>query len=314
MNSHPFPFFSSGMRLDADLHLPDDDGVGAPYPVVVPASGYQGLKVIHPERFARALTARGYAVVAFDYRGFGASEGERGRLVPQEWAEDVRAAVDRVSADDLLDAGRIGLLGWGMGGGVAVAEAAEDPRVRAVAAVNCISDGTRSTRNMHDDASWRSLLDRVARDRGQRAANGRSEITSPWDIVRLDLDDRTDGYVGEELYKAPGFGSGVSLESADMLLRFSPQEVVHRLAPRPLLVVHGAENRLHRPEEARALYDHAREPKRLRLIEGAGHTEWMFDEHPTFRELVEELDGFFAEAFPAAGPVSAGAGCAGAGG
>ncbi len=309
MISHPFPFFSSGLRLDADLHLPDDAGAGAPYPVVIPASGYQGLKVIHPERFARALTDRGYAVVALDYRGFGASEGERGRLVPQEWAEDLRAAVNRASADDRLDADRIGLLGWGMGGGVVVAEAAEDPRVRAVAAVNGISDGTRSTRNMHDEASWESLLRRVAEDRGHRSECGRSEITSPWDIVRLDLDDRTDGYVGEELYKAPGFGSGVSLESADMLLRFSPQAVAHRIAPRPLLVVHGAENRLHRPEEAQALYDHAREPKRLRLIEGAGHTEWMYDEHPTFRELVTELDDFYAEAFAAAaGAVTAPAG------
>lgn len=301
MLSRPFPFFSSGLRLDADLHLPDDGGAGAPYPVVVPASGYQGLKVIHPERFARALTARGYAVVAFDYRGFGLSEGERGRLVPQEWAEDVRAAVDRAAADEQLDGERIALLGWGMGGGVVVAEAAEDPRVGAVASVNCISDGTRSTRNMHDERTWNSLLERIGADRGHRAVQGRSEITSPWDIVRLDLDDRTDGYVGDELYKAPGFGSGVSLESADMLLRFSPQAVAHRISPRPLLVVHGAENELHRPEEARALYDHAREPKRLHLIEGAGHTEWMFDEHPTFRGLVDELDAFYSGAFGSPG-------------
>jgi alpha-beta hydrolase superfamily lysophospholipase len=306
MISHPFAFFSSGLRLDADLHLPDDDGAGAPYPVVIPSSGYQGLKVIHPERFARALTARGFAVVAFDYRGFGLSEGERGRLVPQEWAEDLRAAVDRAAAAEDLDAERIGLLGWGMGGGVVVAEAAEDPRVRAVASLNCVSDGERSTRNMHDDASWRSLLERVAADRGHRSEYGRSEIASPWDIVRLDLDGRTDGYVGEELYKAPGFGSGVTLESADRLLRFSPQSVVHRIAPRPLLVVHGEENGLHRPEEARALYENAREPKRLRLLEGAGHTEWMFDDHPTFKGLAEELAVFFEEAFAAApSPLSA---------
>jgi alpha-beta hydrolase superfamily lysophospholipase len=298
--TRPFPFFSSGLRLDADLHLPDDDGAGAPYPVVIPSSGYQGLKVIHPERFARALTARGYAVVAFDYRGFGLSEGERGRLVPQEWAEDLRAAVDRACAADEIDQRRVALLGWGMGGGVVIAEAAQDERVRAVASLNCISDGTRSTRHMHDETSWESLLTRVAADRGRRTELGRSEITSPWDIVRLDRDGNTDGYVGEELYKAPGFGSGVSLESADMLLRFSPQSVVHKIAPRPLLVVHGAENGLHDPQEARALYEHAREPKRLHLIEGAGHTEWMFDDHPTFRGLVDELDAFYTEALAAA--------------
>lgn len=300
MRTRPFPFFSSGLRLDADLHLPDDDGDGAPYPVVIPSSGYQGLKVIHPERFARALTARGYAVVAFDYRGFGLSEGERGRLVPQEWAEDLRAAVDRACAADELDETRVGLLGWGMGGGVVIAEAAEDERVRAVASVNCISDGHRSTRHTHDETSWESLLTRVAADRGRRTELGRSEITSPWDIVRLDRDGTTDGYVGEELYKAPGFGAGVSLESADLLLRFSPQSVVHKIAPRPVLVVHGAENGLYDPQEARALYEHAAEPKRLRLIDGAGHTEWMFDDHPTFRGLVDELDAFYTEALAAA--------------
>jgi pimeloyl-ACP methyl ester carboxylesterase len=295
------PFFSQGLRLDADLHLPDDGGAGAPYPVVVPASGYQGLKIIHPERFARNLTVLGYAVLAFDYRGFGLSEGERGRLVPQEWAEDVRAAVDRVVADDRLDSDRIGLLGWGLGGGVVVSAAAEDERVAAVAACNGIGDGLRSTRNMHDEESWSSLVERVVADRSKRSVEGRSEITVPWDIVRLDLDTRTDGYVGEELYRAHGFGTGVTLESADKLLRFSPEAVVDRISPRPLLVVHGAENRLHRPEEARSLYERAAEPKELVLLEGKGHTEWMLDEDPTFKEVVRRLDAFFSGAFASAG-------------
>jgi uncharacterized protein len=81
VTSRPLPYFSSGLRLDADLHLPDDGVVEAPYPVVIACSGYQGQKIIHPERFARALNPLGYAVLAFDHRGFGRSEGERGRLV-----------------------------------------------------------------------------------------------------------------------------------------------------------------------------------------------------------------------------------------
>jgi pimeloyl-ACP methyl ester carboxylesterase len=287
------PFFSHRYRLDADLHLPDDGGAGAPYPILITASGYQGLKVLHPERFARALTPFGFAVLAFDYRGFGASEGERGRLAPQDWAEDVRAAVDRVVVVDDVDRSRIGLVGWALGGGVVVAEASEDPRVRAVAAINCISDGRRSTENMHDEASWTRLLGRIEMDRGRRATIGRSEITSPWDIVRLDLDAETSDHVTTELYKAAGYGSGVTLESADLLLRFSPESVVHRLAGRPLLIVHGERNRLHGLEEARSLYDHAQEPKQLIVLEDSGHTEWMLDDHPTFRRLQGLLGDFF---------------------
>jgi len=291
----PLPFFADGLRLDADLHLPEPTPA-EPAPVLIAASGYQGLKVLHPERFARALTPRGYAVLTFDYRGFGASEGERGRLTPQDWAEDVRGAVDRLSGSELVDGSRIGLLGWALGGGVVIAEAAEDPRVRAVAAINAIGDGTRSTRNMHDADSWDRLLVRIESDRGRRAQFGRSEITSPWDIVRLDLDGRTAPYVLGELYKVPGYGTGVTLQSAELLLRFSPERAVGRLAGRPLLIVHGEDNALHRPEEAQSLYEHAEEPKRLVWLDDAGHTEWMFDEHPTFLGLVELLDQFFGEA------------------
>ncbi len=295
MNIIPLPFFSDGYRLDADLHLPDDGGAGAPYPVLVAASGYQGLKVIHPERFARALTPRGYAVLAFDYRGFGLSEGERGRLVAQEWVLDVRAAVDRVSCHPQLDPGRIGLLGWGLGGGVVVSAAADDPRVRSLVCCNGIVDGYRSTRRMHEEDSWNRLLERVVADRGQRAVWGRSEITSPWDIVRLDLDDHTSGYVSDVLYQAPGFGAGVSLESGDYLLRFQPEQQAARLVDRPLLVVHGEENQLHRVEEAYALCAAAGGPTQLEILPGKGHTEWMFDDDPTFRHVIEVIDGFLTE-------------------
>ncbi|CAN5135845.1 MAG: alpha/beta fold hydrolase [Nocardioidaceae bacterium] len=296
MRTFPLPFFSDGHRLDGDLHLPDDGGAGAPYPIVITASGYQGLKVIHPERFARALTPRGYAVLAFDYRGFGLSEGERGRLVAQEWVLDVRAAVDRVFCHPQLDPERVALVGWGLGGGVVVAEAAEDPRVKVLACCNGLADGYRSTKQMHDDASWNSLLDRIEADRERRTTLGRSEITGPWDIVRLDLDARTDDYVGEELYKAPGFGAGITLESADYLLRFRPEGEAVKLHDQPLLIVHGADNQLHKVEEAYAMHAAAADPKQLEILDGKGHTEWMFDEDPTFVHMTEVIDKFFADA------------------
>lgn len=294
MRTEPFAFFSNRLRLDADLHLPDD-GTG-PFPTVIALSGYEGLKVIHPERFARVLTARGYAVIAFDYRGFGVSEGERGRLVPQEWVEDVRSAVDRATTDARLDPAHVALLGWGLGGGVATVEAASDPRIAAVVVCNAVADGYRSTRRTHDEASWEALLEEIDADRGRRATLGRSTILDPWAVLQLDLDADTDGYVGQELYKAPGFGAGVTAESAEYLLRFSPNKVVDEIAPRPLLIMHGADNKLYYPTEAHDLYDHAQEPKRLEILEGAGHTEWMFDTNETFIHMIDLIDEFLHEA------------------
>ncbi|MGH3803692.1 MAG: alpha/beta hydrolase, partial [Pseudonocardiaceae bacterium] len=164
------------------------------------------------------------------------------------------------------------------------------------------ADGYESTKLMHDDASFTSLLDRVLADRGHRTERGRSEITSPWDIVRLDLDGQTDTYVGDELYKAPGFGSGVTLESADYLLRFKPWEQVAKISPREVLIVHGENNELHKLSEAQRLYDTAQEPKTLEVLTGKGHTEWMLDEDPTFVHLTDTLDKFFSSAFGAGSP------------
>ncbi|MGH9068312.1 MAG: alpha/beta hydrolase, partial [Acidimicrobiales bacterium] len=161
-------------------------------------------------------------------------------------------------------------------------------------------DGRRSVRSMHDQASWERLLDRIDADREQRVRTGRSQVVPPFDIVRLDLDDRTDGYVGDELYKAHGFGSGVTLESADYLLRFRPELEVDRIAPRPLLLIHGTHNRLHPVTESEELHRRAADPKELVLLDGAGHTEWMFDDHPLFRSVADRIEGFLSASLPTA--------------
>lgn len=295
MSRRPVRFFSDGLSLDGDVYLPADLEPGERRPGLIACSGYQGLKEIHPARFARVLSREGFVCLAFEYRGFGRSEGQRGRLVPQEQIEDVRAAVSFLETVPEVDADRIALIGWALGGGVAIAAAADDPRVRAVATVNAIGDGERSTRFLHDEGSWERLLEQVAADRRTRALEGASALVQPFEVVRLD--EITRGYVYEELYKAPGFGSNVSLEATDLLLRFRPERVADRIAPRPLLLVHAADNRLYPPSESEELFRRAQEPKQLVLLEGSGHTEWMFDDHPTFQRLVSILGSFLGDAF-----------------
>lgn len=281
-------FFSSGQRIDGDLHLPGSGGGSRP--VLILCSGYQGLKDLQPARLARALVPRGYACLIFDYRSFGHSEGPAGRLVPQEQVEDVRAAISFLESTPEVEADRIGLVGWALGGGVVIAAAAGDERARAVVAVNAIGDGRRSTRFMHDDDSWQQLLERISADRRRRALEGSSELVDAFEIVRLDTVTKT--YVDAELYKNPGFGSTVSLESAEMLLRFHPETVVDRVAPRPLLLIHGSDNALHSPDESEELFRRAGDPKQIFRIPGHGHTEWMFDDHPTFLRFADAVGEF----------------------
>jgi pimeloyl-ACP methyl ester carboxylesterase len=66
-----------------------------PLPAVVICHGTAGLKEENPVGMAKLLAAAGYLVLTWDYRGFGASEGYRGRLVP---AETIRCATLAVPA------------------------------------------------------------------------------------------------------------------------------------------------------------------------------------------------------------------------
>jgi uncharacterized protein len=53
----------------------------------------------------------------------------------------------------------------------------------------------------------------------------------------------------------------------------SPLHVIGRIAPRPILIIHGTRDRVIDVDDARQLYRAAGPPKTLWLIEGAGHSE-----------------------------------------
>ena len=81
---------------------------------------------------ASALQDQQYNVLVFDFSAHG-SAGGRSTLGFQEVAE-LRAAMDAVGNRGDVDSGRFGLWGANMGAYVALAEAANDHRVRAIAA------------------------------------------------------------------------------------------------------------------------------------------------------------------------------------
>jgi hypothetical protein len=56
--------------------------------------------------------------------------------------------------------------------------------------------------------------------------------------------------------------------------RYPPLEpCLAKLAPRPLLMIHGGADNYIKPDMAQALFDLAREPKEFWLIEGAKHNQ-----------------------------------------
>jgi dipeptidyl aminopeptidase/acylaminoacyl peptidase len=63
-----------GTAISAWLYLPEN--LTAPVPCIVMGHGFGGTKDILLERYAVRYQDAGYAVLTFDYRHFGESEGE----------------------------------------------------------------------------------------------------------------------------------------------------------------------------------------------------------------------------------------------
>jgi len=59
-----------------------------------------------------------------------------------------------------------------------------------------------------------------------------------------------------------------------------PLDVIGRIAPTPVLILHGTHDRIVPLAMARRLFEAAREPKELALLEGMDHLEaWMIEDH-----------------------------------
>jgi len=119
--------------LDTTLYLP----ATTPAPAVLVAHGFGGTKA-SVETDARALVDRGFVVLAWTARGFGASGGQITLDSPEHEVADARALVDRLAArPEVLQDGpgdpRVGVTGGSYGGAVALLLAGYEPRVDALA-------------------------------------------------------------------------------------------------------------------------------------------------------------------------------------
>lgn len=144
-------------------------------PAVVMAHGFGGTKDSGLEPFARRLAAAGLNVLAFDYRGFGASEGiPRQTISIKRQLRDYHRAVDTARGLPGVDGQRIALWGASMSGGHVFNVAAARDDIAAIIAMTPLTSGiaagraSAGSRGMGTVAAWtaRGLASRVAVARG----------------------------------------------------------------------------------------------------------------------------------------------------
>ena len=262
-------FFSGGSRLAGTLKLPETGS--APWPAVVQGPGWLGLRgarLYHP--YHEALLAAGIAVLVFDHRGFGDSEGDASYLDPMTQVADWSAAVTYLETRPEIDGGRIGAFGsGGTGGGNAIHAAGLDTRIKAGVSQVPIADGRDWLHRMRREHEWLEFLAAIKADREQRVLTGESVMVPPREGIMVPTPERRTTTVKSDVDdRVP---KSVQMASAEAIFAYRPIDVVDRISPRALMII-AVENDATTPEDhAYALYEKAGSPKRLVIQTGTTH-------------------------------------------
>lgn len=257
-------FFSEGERIAGILRSPDR-GSDTPRPAIVQGPGWLGLKdaeLYLP--YHEALTAAGFEVLIFDYRGFGDSGGDRGTLSPTGQLRDLVNAVTYLASRDHVDSRRIGVFGsGGTGGGNAVMLAGMDDRIGAAVSQVPVADGEDWLHRMRSEDEWLAFLRRLADDRVSRVTTGKGEQVHPREEIMVPTAERRSTTVKKDVDgRVP---TSVPLAAAEEIIAYRPIDVVSQISPRALMII-GVENDAVTPtDHAVRLYEEAGPPKALIL-------------------------------------------------
>jgi uncharacterized protein len=279
-------FLSHGLRLSGILHLPRGGGGRRPAFLVLHGFGSNkdgGTAMIAAKLFA----GFGYAALRFDMRGCGESEGERGRVICLEQVEDTRAALGYLATRPEIDSARIAVMGHSFGAAVAVYAAGADARFAACVSTGGWGDGESKFRAQHASPEAWSRFSAMMEEGRRRKAGG-----EPMKVPRYEIVPIPPGLRGN---LAPGSIMEFPFDVVESMYAFRANDVVGRIAPRPLLLLHPAHDSVTPTEQSIELFRRAGQPCDLHLVADVDH--FMLSEGNTL--VLDIVRDWLAKYFPA---------------
>ena len=286
---------SAGLRLAGTLRLPEGMKSGERRAAFLVLHGFgsnrNSSNVMAP---SKVLNSLGYVTLAFDMRGCGESEGELGRVICLEQVEDTRNALSVLANHPAIESARVAVIGSSFGGAVAVYAAGVDERFAAVISNGGWGDGERKFRGQHPTPeAWAKFTAMLEEGRRHREKTGKSLMVPRYDIVPIPQ------HVGDNLAQQsirmfpPGSIEMFPAETAQSMYDFRADDVVGKIAPRPLLLLHSAKDSVTPTEQSIEMFKRAGQPSELHLLSGVDH--FMFHENATrvWSLLQGWLDAYF---------------------
>lgn len=198
-------------------------------------------------QYCTKLLEEGYDIFAFESRNQGDSDSLPG-YEPLQWVtqfevEDTQAAMEYLKKRPDVDPKGIGFFGISKGAGAGLYVAAQDTTIRC-----CVTDGAFAT--------YTTLVPYMRH------------------YFRIYNDQyRMQGLVPSWYYGLVGLAALKKIEVERQCKFVHLDKVIGKIAPRPFFMIHGQDDNYIKAEMALALFEKARQPKELWMVEGAKHNQ-----------------------------------------
>lgn len=255
-------FTSLGHKIASVLFLPE---APVPHPALIICHGAMDFKENYFE-FCEYLATKGIAALAVDMHGFGESDGDRFHVTIEEWVADIRAALAALQTHPLINGTKIGAFGVSSGGTAALECSLVEPGLKALITL----DATVRTILSFPERIGIKILTLLGK--AKRFFTGSSlhiSLVQSCKKIPVACDPEVNSSWGNDprvlrMWSAFPFPGSEESLIVDTIRR------VHLITV-PTLVLHGAEDKIDRPDTARLLYGTLTCPKGLHIIEGNGH-------------------------------------------
>ena len=228
----PTEFMSEGETIRGNFAVPPGEG---PFPGVCKFHGLPG----GPDQvggFAMALAEAGFVVLTFDFRGFRQSDG---LFTFSGQIKDASVALTHLLESDLTVDSWSGIYAASWGAAVAICTLAEDPRCDAL----CLRAPVFDTLWFAESPMIRPTVDMIVENDPTQIRGLENPETQVMVLRRM-------------------------VEDAKV---HNPMNEIYKIAPRPLLIIHGTDDLGIPLAGVKRLYELAGEPKDLVVVDGADH-------------------------------------------
>ena len=210
--------------------------------------------------YCEFLLQAGYDIFSFEMRGQGQSPAQAG-YEPLQWltdfeVEDYQTALEHMKKRPDADPRGIGLFGLSKGGSAGLWLTAHDPYIRCI-----VTDGAFATVSVVVPymKQWVYIYTRL-----------------PWAVK----------VIPHWYYVWYAHMAIKQVARARKVHYPKLESALPLLAPRPWLMIHGGADNYIKPDMARELFDYAREPKELWLVDKAKHNQAMQTANGEYKKKV----------------------------